>query len=117
MKALLLNDNVVDVANEEFEVHPSLTWMDAPDECKAGWKLVDGILQAPPGPTSEEAARMFRRKRDNLLAATDWIVVMHTEKGTNIPAAWEIYRQELRDITSHVNWPFLEKSDWPVSPE
>jgi hypothetical protein len=57
-----------------------------------------------------------RKKRDDLLAATDWVVIMHTEKGTNIPADMELYRQALRDITSHANWPNLSDSDWPTKP-
>jgi hypothetical protein len=27
-----------------------------------------------------------------------------------------IYRQALRDITTHSNWPHLEDSDWPTKP-
>ena len=61
-------------------------------------------------------AEANRKKRDELLAATDWVVIMHTEKGTNIPAEMEIYRQALRDITSHANWPNLDEADWPVKP-
>jgi len=26
------------------------------------------------------------------------------------------YRQALRDITSHANWPHLEDADWPTKP-
>ena len=26
------------------------------------------------------------------------------------------YRQALRDITSHANWPYLNEADWPVKP-
>ena len=58
----------------------------------------------------------IRAKRDRLLKETDWVVVMHTEKGTNIPAEWELYRQALRDITNHVNFPYLAEEDWPVKP-
>ena len=48
MKALIdSNNNVIDVVAKEFEVHKSLTWMDCPNECKAGeWRLEDGILRA-----------------------------------------------------------------------
>jgi hypothetical protein len=46
MKALILNDLVIDVADTEFEVHESMTWMDAPTECEAGWEVVAGKLQA-----------------------------------------------------------------------
>jgi len=63
-----------------------------------------------------DAAKSVRTKRDSLLAETDWVVVMHTEKGTNIPLDWEVYRQALRDITNHVNFPYLAEDDWPVKP-
>jgi hypothetical protein len=64
----------------------------------------------------ETAAKSVRSKRDSLLAETDWVVIMHTEKGTNIPAAMEIYRQALRDITDHVSFPHLAEDDWPTKP-
>jgi hypothetical protein len=60
-------------------------------------------------------AKEVRSQRDRLLAETDWIVIMHTEKGTNIPAAWEIYRQSLRDITSQQGFPYT--INWPTKPE
>lgn len=73
-----------------------------------------------------EAAQKEQRLRDRrnrLLAESDWVVIMHTEKGTNIPLEWEVYRQALRDITSHPNWPDLQEADmegnggdWPVVP-
>lgn len=73
--------------------------------------------------TAEEAQELYaakssavRSKRDELLAETDWVVIMHTEKGTNIPLEWEAYRQALRDITAHANFPHLNETDWPVKP-
>ena len=61
------------------------------------------------------AAKSVRDQRDRLLAECDWIVIMHTEKGTNIPAEWEIYRQNLRDITAQVGFP--HNVTWPEKPE
>ncbi len=53
-----------------------------------------------------------RTKRDTLLAETDWTgmsdVTMTSEMTT--------YRQALRDITAHENWPNLEDADWPTKP-
>ena len=53
-----------------------------------------------------------RTKRDTLLAETDWTgmsdVTMASEMTT--------YRQALRDITAHANWPNLEDADWPTKP-
>jgi len=47
MKALILNDNVVQVEAKEFPVHESLKWMECPADCKAGWHLINGVLTAP----------------------------------------------------------------------
>lgn len=60
----------------------------------------------------EQTAINNRNKRDALLAETDWTglsdVTMSTEMAT--------YRQSLRDITTHSNWPNLEEADWPTKP-
>ena len=51
MKALILDNKVVDTAEVGFEVHSDFVWMDCTDECKAGeWEVVDGTLQAIPEP-------------------------------------------------------------------
>jgi hypothetical protein len=57
----------------------------------------------------------IRKERDTLLSETDWVIVMHTEKGTNIPLDWEMYRQGLRDITEQVGFPYTV--EWPTKPE
>tara|TARA_Y100001949_G_C15830914_1_gene261961 strand:- start:27 stop:326 length:300 start_codon:yes stop_codon:yes gene_type:complete len=61
MKALILNNNVVDVVSTEFAVSPQMTWMDCPDDCKAGWSLIDGILTAP---VSSEKTYAQKRKKE-----------------------------------------------------
>ena len=53
MKALILNDKVVDIAENEFEVASPLYCMDAPVGCDTTWKLVDSKLTAP-DPASEK---------------------------------------------------------------
>ena len=58
-----------------------------------------------------EALRTERNKR---LAESDWLIVMHKEKGTNIPTAWKTYRQELRDITN--DYTSLNDVVWPEKP-
>ena len=65
------------------------------------------------------AATRNRAERDRRLAQTDYMalsdVTMSTEMAT--------YRQALRDITSHANWPNLTSADmdgtggdWPAKP-
>lgn len=53
-----------------------------------------------------------REKRNALLLKTDvWGLA-------DYPATAEqlAYRQALRDITTHANWPVLNDSDWPTKP-
>ena len=57
----------------------------------------------------------LRRERDRRLAETDWIITMHKEKGTNIPAAWKTYRQALRDLPANTEDP--ANPVWPTKPE
>ena len=53
-----------------------------------------------------------RTKRDGLLAETDYFALTDV----TMDAAMTSYRQALRDITSHENWPNLEEADWPTKP-
>ena len=51
--------------------------------------------------------------RNAKLAETDWWALSDTP---TITTAQTTYRQALRDITTHSNWPHLEESDWPTEP-
>ncbi len=61
MKALILNNNVVDVVSTEFAVSSDMTWMDCSDDCKYGWTLEHGVLTAP-SPIPEKTYGEKRRK-------------------------------------------------------
>ena len=56
----------------------------------------------------------LREERNRKLAETDWEIVMHKEKGTNIPTALKTYRQALRDITD--TYTSLDDVVWPEKP-
>jgi hypothetical protein len=56
----------------------------------------------------------LRTERNRKLAETDWEIVMHKEKGTNIPTALKTYRQSLRDITD--TYTSLDDVVWPEKP-
>lgn len=59
--------------------------------------------------TTEEQSR---GERNRLLTETDWWAGSdHTMTQAQID-----YRQALRDITNHTNWPDLAASDWPTKP-
>lgn len=60
----------------------------------------------------ERTAYDIRTKRNELLAATDYLALTDNTLSDTTKA----YRQALRDITSHVNFPYLNEEDWPVKP-
>tara|TARA_Y100000389_G_scaffold117778_1_gene114950 strand:- start:242 stop:739 length:498 start_codon:yes stop_codon:yes gene_type:complete len=57
-------------------------------------------------------AERNRTKRDGLLAETDYFALTDV----TMDAAMTTYRQALRDITAHENFPRLEDADWPTKP-
>lgn len=74
------------------------------------WLLPYVVEQQP----LEQAERNIRARRDGLLQETDWIVIKAYERGENIPAQWELYRQALRDITAQAGFPYAVT--WPTKP-
>jgi hypothetical protein len=61
----------------------------------------------------EATATANRATRDTKLAETDFYAL----SDVTMSAEMTTYRQALRDITSHANWPNLEEADWPTKPE
>jgi|TARA_B100001094_G_scaffold290811_1_gene308677 hypothetical protein len=65
-------------------------------------------------------AERHRETRNRLLAETDWMA----NSDVTMADAWKTYRQALRDLTKHSNWPNLKSptpdgsgdNDWPVQP-
>lgn len=80
------------------------------------WAVTDASTQDIED-RNEQAAQSVRSQRDNLLASTDWLVIKAQETGVAMDQVWATYRQALRDITSHPNFPYLTDADWPAKPE
>ena len=59
-----------------------------------------------------KAAEANRKTRDELIAETDYLALSDNTLTTEMAT----YRQALRDITSHANWPNLDEADWPTKP-
>ena len=80
------------------------------EKVDGAWSLPYVVEQQP----QEQAERNIRSRRDGLLQDTDWIVIKSYERGENIPAQWELYRQALRDITAQAGFPY--SVEWPTKP-
>tara|TARA_E500000318_G_C3430179_1_gene160772 strand:+ start:237 stop:596 length:360 start_codon:yes stop_codon:yes gene_type:complete len=85
-----------------------------------GWLYDDGVFTNPNAPTQEELntrqAESVRRERNRKIAETDWMTIKAADTGVAMASAWATYRQALRDITSHANFPNLQDADWPTKP-
>ena len=59
-----------------------------------------------------DVAERNRTKRDTLLAETDYFALTDV----TMLSAMTTYRQALRDITAHADFPNLDDDDWPTKP-
>ena len=62
MKALILNNKVVDVKENEFEVAPTMSWVDCDDTVKTGFTY-NGSTFTSNEPTAEEIAEAQAKKQ------------------------------------------------------
>ena len=97
---------------------------DANNNWVEAWEIADMFADIEGGQTKAEqeaayqqhlddsAAERNRNERDRLIAETDW----WASSDLTMTAGQTAYRQALRDITSHANWPHLGEDDWPTKP-
>ena len=57
-------------------------------------------------------AASHRATRDAKLAETDFYALSDVTMSSEMTS----YRQALRDLSTHKNWPNLEDADWPTAP-
>tara|TARA_Y100000004_G_C8900222_1_gene406013 strand:+ start:842 stop:1222 length:381 start_codon:yes stop_codon:yes gene_type:complete len=78
------------------------------------FKIVDGEPVEISAPNiGEEDSRMMRDKR---LEISDWTQMVDSPLTDSKKTEWATYRQALRDLPTHSNWPELADSDWPTMP-
>lgn len=112
MKALIFNNKVVDVQPTEFEVHPSMTWVDCPDDCQMGSEYRDGAIIPIPGPTDAKRLEQLRMQRNKKLRKSDW--TQNRDVVLSNDSEWATYRQALRDITN--TYQNVDDVVWPTEP-
>lgn len=122
MKAHVIENGVVinTIEVDSLDFLPNLV---EATEGGIGWSYENGVFTAPViNITDDEKALSVRQRRDALLAESDWVTVKAVDQnaqdslGIQVPQAWLTYRQALRDITDHANFPNLQNTDWPETP-
>lgn len=76
------------------------------------WKVTDASAEEI-AQRIEQNSTSIRAERNTLLIETDWTQVADAPVDQD---AWATYRQALRDITAHENFPYLQEEDWPTKP-
>lgn len=82
--------------------------------------LTDSEKTAAQTARDNATAEQNRAERNRRLAETDWMANSDVTMSDN----WKTYRQALRDLPTHSNWPNLKvpnmdgsgDNDWPVKP-
>ena len=78
------------------------------------YKIVDGEpVQVVPDLLEEMKNRNLERRMSQL-AGSDWTQLPDVTLSDSEKSNYAKYRQALRDITTHSNWPNLNDSDWPT---
>lgn len=111
MKALIFNGKVIQIEEQEFEIHSDFSWVDCDSSIKVGF-VYDGTTFSNPYPelTTEEKLERLRAKRNIRLSETDWWVL----PDRTATQAQLDYRQALRDITD--TYTSLDDVVWPTKP-
>lgn len=55
-------------------------------------------------------------QRNEKLQDTDWTQMPDSPLNDETKTKYATYRQKLRNISDHQNWPHLEDYDWPLTP-
>jgi hypothetical protein len=77
--------------------------------------VVDGsVVDKEHVETDELKETNARLERDALLRESDWTQVLDAPLTDDQKTQYRTYRQALRDITLHQNWPNLDDEDWPT---
>ena len=123
MKALIHNDKVVDIKEQSYEVHPSMSWIECPNDIRIGF-FYDGKTFKSDEQTPEEIFEIrmvqLREIRDSFLNETDWTAIPDNDLSWLEKRKWRKYRKQLRnfpiDAERQLKNNVYCKIVWPTKP-
>ena len=123
MKALIHNDKVVDIKEQSYEVHPSMSWIECPNDIRIGF-FYDGKTFKSDEQTPEEIIKIrmiqLREIRDLLLNKTDWTTISDNDLSWLAKRKWKKYRKQLRNFPIDAEKQLKENAYcrivWPTKP-
>ena len=123
MKALIHNDKVVDIKEQSYEVHPSMSWIECPNDIRIGF-FYDGKTFKSDEQTPEEIIKIrmiqLREIRDSLLSETDWTTISDNDLSWLAKRKLKKYRKQLRNFPIDAEKQLKENAYcrivWPTKP-
>lgn len=115
----IINDFGGDVVLEGPQAQPTryqVAFRDGVEEIDGQWFTkysVADMEQEAKAALDAQQAKNLRQQRDQELAKSDWRVIKALESNTLQDFEWAAYRQALRDITAHPDFPW---TDLPKAP-
>lgn len=90
-------------------------WL-AEEQTRSYWDptFTHSIVDLTPAPVTPDPVAALRVKRNMLLEACDWTALTDNKLTTAQQAAWETYRQALRDLPEKTTDP--ANPVWPAAP-
>ena len=107
--AVIDGDEIVSIYTGQEPPEGSVLIPEGLNPFRLEWDGVE-LKEAPTASLEAERAIANREYRNQLLTASDWTQLPDAPVDQE---AWAAYRQALRDLTDHVNWPNLDADDWP----
>jgi len=104
--------NTIEV--DSLDVFPNLIDASVGGSIGDTWNGTAFVKTPPDAFETTEQAKSVRQTRDDKLKECDWVVIKNLETNANIPGAWEVYRQALRDVPTQSGFPWT--ITWPDAP-
>lgn len=126
MRACILNSDTNKVENiiqletldpANFVPYKNNITLSSRHDGEIGWELVDNnwIKPSDSSPVdTDEMSRVNRKQRDSLLLETDRYLLEDYPITAESKELIKVYRQQLRDLPSSIDWP--ANIIWPVKP-
>jgi hypothetical protein len=67
-------------------------------------------------PSESQAMDNVRSYRNQLLAESDWTQIADSPLSDTQRLVWRVYRQQLRDYPSLINYELWTAPEWPIAP-
>lgn len=110
--AIIENGVVTNVVVADSAIRAN--WVEAGENCEKGGTYSDGAFTRKERPVTPITWDDIRQERDFLLSRSDWTQISDSPLSDEDKAAWQTYRQALRDITE--TYTSLDDVVWPGVP-